>query len=81
MVAMSDWLGLRRIDQEEPNNCAEDDLVFDDNYLAWGNVDIALGVEEERFNMGSRARSLGRATGSGSGSICNIFLMRERLLI
>jgi hypothetical protein len=55
--------------------------VFDDNYLAWGNVDIALGVEEERFNMGSRARSLGRATGSGSGSICNIFLMRERLLI
>lgn len=47
--------------KEEPNGCAEDDIVFDD-YLTWSKCARVAGVKEERLNMRSRMRPLGRAT-------------------
>ncbi len=41
---------------KSPNECAEDDLVFDDDCLKWSNVGRAVGVEEERFNMSEFTR-------------------------
>lgn len=53
----NDWL-IWILEEEEPNECTEDVLVFDDDYLIWGNVIRAAGVEEEIFNMWSRGGSL-----------------------
>ena len=41
----NDWLTGRI---EEPNQCVEDGIVFDADYLTWGNVARAIRVEEEK---------------------------------
>ncbi|XP_030955048.1 uncharacterized protein LOC115977364 [Quercus lobata] len=63
----NEWL-IGRVEEDEVEEFAEDDLVFNDDILTWGNVARASGVEEERFNFRSRMGTLGQATGSSSSS-------------
>ncbi|KAL4638941.1 hypothetical protein ACB092_03G182200 [Castanea dentata] len=59
----NEWL-IGRVEEDEVEEFAEDDLVFNDDILTWGSVARASGVEEERFNFRSRMGPLGQATGS-----------------
>ena len=61
------WL-TGRVEEDELDEFAKDDLVFDDDILTWGSVARAFGVEEERFNLRSRMGPLGQAIGSSSSS-------------
>ena len=61
----NEWL-IGRVEEDKIEEFAEDDLVFNDDILTWGNVARAFGVEEERFNFRSRMRPLGQAAGSSS---------------
>ncbi|KAM3754067.1 hypothetical protein ACB098_03G139600 [Castanea mollissima] len=61
----NEWL-IGRVEEDEVEEFAEDDLVFNDDILTWGSVARASGVEEERFNFRSRMGPLGQATGSSS---------------
>ena len=58
------------VDQKIKEECAEDDVVFDDgNDLTWGDVARACGVEEERFNIRTRVnRLVGREASSSSSA-------------
>ena len=59
---------IGRVEENELDEFAEDDLVFDDDILTWGGVARASRVEEERLNLRSRMGPLGQATGSSSSS-------------
>ncbi|KAM3737671.1 hypothetical protein ACB098_09G074200 [Castanea mollissima] len=61
----NEWL-IGRVEEDEVEEFAEDDLVFNDDILTWGSVARASRVEEERFNFKSRMGPLGQATGSSS---------------
>ena len=61
----NEWL-IGRVEEDEVKEFVEDDLVFNDDILTWGNVGRAFRVEEERFNFRSRMRPLGQAAGSSS---------------
>ena len=63
----NEWL-IGRVEEDEVEEFAEDDLVSNDDILTWGSVARAFGVEEERFNFRSRMGPLGQATGSSSSS-------------
>ena len=63
----NEWL-IGRVEEDEVEEFFEDDLVFNDDILTWGNVARAFGVEEERFNFRSRMGPLGQAIGSSSSS-------------
>ena len=49
----NEWL-IGRVEEDEVKEFVEDDLVFNDDILTWGNVAKAFRVEEERFNFRSR---------------------------
>ena len=63
----NEWL-IGRVEEDEVEEFAEDDLAFDDDILTWGNVARAFEVKEEIFNFRSRMGPLGQATGSSSSS-------------
>ena len=63
----NEWL-TGRVGEDELDEFAKDDLAFDDDILTWGSVARAFRVEKERFNLRSRMRPLGQATGSSSSS-------------
>ncbi|KAL0012283.1 hypothetical protein SO802_007391 [Lithocarpus litseifolius] len=63
----NEWL-IGRVEEDEVEEFAEDDLVFNDDILTWSSVARASGVEEERFNFRSRMGPIGQATSSSSSS-------------
>ena len=54
------------VEKDELDEFVEDDLVFDDDILTWGNVARTSRVEEEWFNLKWRMGPLGQAIGSSS---------------
>lgn len=46
----NEWL-IGSVEEDEVEEFAEDDLVFNDDILTWSNVARAFGVEEEIFNF------------------------------
>ena len=68
----NEWL-IGRIEEDEVEEFAEDDLVFNDDILTWGNVARAFGVKEERFNFRSRMGPLGQV----QVLVHNMLLMME----
>jgi hypothetical protein len=51
----NEWL-TGRVDDEE-DEAAEDDLVFDDNYLTWGVVADAAGATEPPRSLRSQSKT------------------------
>ncbi|RVW36765.1 hypothetical protein CK203_101561 [Vitis vinifera] len=52
----NEWL-IGRMEDEDSHGGAQDDFVFDDDNLTWGDVARAAGVEEARFDTRARARA------------------------
>ena len=52
----NEWM-IGRIEDEDSHGGAQDDFVFDDDNLTWGDVARATGVEEARFDTRARARA------------------------
>ena len=48
---------IGRMEYEDSHGSAQDDFVFDDDNLTWGDVAKATGVEEARFDIRARARA------------------------
>ena len=51
----NEWL-IGRMEDEDSQGGAQDDFVFDDDNLTWGDVARATGVEEAKFETRARAR-------------------------
>ena len=63
----NDWLIGRMADEDSHDHVdAQDDLVFDDDDLTWGDVAIASEAEEPRFDTRARASSSMLPTSRGS---------------
>ena len=45
------------MEDEDSHGGAQDDFVFDDDNLTWGDVARATGAEEARFDTRARASS------------------------
>ena len=45
------------MEDEDSHEGAQDDCVFDDNNLTWGDIARAIGAEEARFDTRTRARA------------------------
>ena len=45
------------MENEDSHGGAQDDFVFDDDNLTWGDVARAIGAEEARFDTRARARA------------------------
>ncbi|KAL6338093.1 hypothetical protein AAG906_010661 [Vitis piasezkii] len=52
----NEWL-IGRMKYEDSHGGAQDDFVFDDDNLTWGDVARAIGAEEARFDTRTRARA------------------------
>ncbi|CBI37241.3 unnamed protein product, partial [Vitis vinifera] len=52
----NEWL-IGRMEDEAFHGGAQDDFVFDDDNLTWGDVARATGAEEARFDTRARARA------------------------
>ena len=52
----NEWL-IGRMEDEDSHGGAQDDFVFDDDNLTWGDVARAAGAEEARFDTRARASS------------------------
>ncbi|RVW13361.1 hypothetical protein CK203_095743 [Vitis vinifera] len=52
----NEWL-IERMEDEDSHGGAQDDFVFDDDNLTWGDVARAAGAEEARFDTRARARA------------------------
>ncbi|XP_059597713.1 uncharacterized protein LOC109121933 [Vitis vinifera] len=52
----NEWL-IGRMEDEDSHGGAQDDFVFDDDNLTWGDVARAAGDEEARFDTRARARA------------------------
>ena len=52
----NEWL-IGRMEDEDSHGGAQDDFVFDDDNLTWGDVARATGAEEARFDTRARART------------------------
>ncbi|RVW62502.1 hypothetical protein CK203_064010 [Vitis vinifera] len=52
----NEWL-IGRMEDEDSHGGAQDDFVFDDDNLTWGDVARAVGAEEARFDTRARARA------------------------
>ncbi|RVW17887.1 hypothetical protein CK203_093585 [Vitis vinifera] len=52
----NEWL-IGRMEDEDSHGGAQDDFVFDDDNLTWGDVARAAGAEEVRFDTRARARA------------------------
>ncbi|KAJ9705844.1 hypothetical protein PVL29_003780 [Vitis rotundifolia] len=52
----NEWL-IGRMEDEDSHGGAQDDFVFDDDNLTWGDVARASGAEEARFDTRARARA------------------------
>ncbi|RVW19146.1 hypothetical protein CK203_095168 [Vitis vinifera] len=52
----NEWL-IGRMEDEDSHGGAQDDFVFDDDNLTWGDVSRAAGAEEARFDTRARASS------------------------
>ena len=48
---------IGRMEDEDSHGGAQNDFVFDDDNLIWGDVGRATGVEEARFDARARASS------------------------
>ncbi|RVW53215.1 hypothetical protein CK203_115599 [Vitis vinifera] len=48
---------IGRMEDEDSHGGAQDDFVFDDDNLTWGDVARAAGAEEARFDTRARARA------------------------
>ena len=51
-----EWL-IGRMEDEDSHRRAQDDFVFDEDNLTWGDVARVTGVEEARFDTRARARA------------------------
>ncbi|XP_010644982.2 uncharacterized protein LOC104877761 [Vitis vinifera] len=52
----NEWL-IGRMEDEDSHGGAQDNFVFDDDNLTWGDVARAAGAEEARFDTRARARA------------------------
>ncbi|XP_034694081.1 uncharacterized protein LOC117920577 [Vitis riparia] len=52
----NEWL-IGRMEDEDSHGGVQDDFVFDDDNLTWGDVARAAGAEEARFDTRARARA------------------------
>ena len=52
----NEWL-IGRMEYEDSHGGAQDNFVFDDDNLTWGNVVKAIEAEEARFDTRARARA------------------------
>ena len=52
----NEWL-IGRMEYEDSHGGAQDNFVFDDDNLIWGNVAKATEVEEARFDTRARTRA------------------------
>ena len=52
----NEWL-IGRMEDEDSQGGAQDDFVFDDDNLTWGDVARATGAEEAKFDTRARARA------------------------
>ena len=52
----NEWL-TGRMEDEDSHGGAQDNFVFDDDNLTWGDVARATGAEEARFDTRARARA------------------------
>ena len=52
----NEWL-IGRMEDEDSHGGAQDDFVFDDDNLTWGDVARAAGAEEARFDTRARAKA------------------------
>ena len=52
----NEWL-IGRMKEEDSHRRAQDDFVFDEDNLTWGDVARATGVEEAGFDTRVRARA------------------------
>ena len=52
----NEWL-IGKMEDEDSHGDAQDDFVFDDDNLTWGDVARATGAEEARFDTRARARA------------------------
>ncbi|KAJ9682088.1 hypothetical protein PVL29_018125 [Vitis rotundifolia] len=52
----NEWL-IGRMEDEDSHGGAQDDFVFDDDNLTWGDVARASGAEEARFDTRARERA------------------------
>ena len=52
----NEWL-IGRMEDEDSHGDTQDDFVFDDDNLAWGDVARATGAEEARFDTKIRAKA------------------------
>ncbi|RVW38640.1 hypothetical protein CK203_077543 [Vitis vinifera] len=52
----NEWL-IGRMEDEDSHGGAQDDFVFNDDNLTWGDVARAAGAEEARFDTRARARA------------------------
>ena len=52
----NEWL-IGRMEDENSHGGAQDDFVFDDDNLTWGDVARAIGAEEAKFDTRARART------------------------
>ena len=50
------WL-IGRMKEEDSHRRAQDDFVFDEDNLTWGDVARAIRAEEARFDTRARARA------------------------
>ncbi|RVW36368.1 hypothetical protein CK203_083841 [Vitis vinifera] len=52
----NEWL-IGRMEDEDSHGGAQDDFVFDDDNLTWGDVARAVGAKEAKFDTRARARA------------------------
>ena len=52
----NEWL-IGKMKYEDFHGGAQDDFVFDDGNLAWGDVARATGIEETRFDTRTKVRA------------------------
>ena len=52
----NEWL-IGKMKYEDFHGGAQDDFVFDDGNLAWGDVARATGIEDTRFDTRTRVRA------------------------
>ena len=52
----NEWL-IGRIEDKDSHGGAQDDFVFDNDNLTWGDVARAIGAKEVRFDTRARARA------------------------
>nr|CAN83296.1 hypothetical protein VITISV_008290 [Vitis vinifera] len=78
----NEWL-IGKMEDEDSHGGAQDDFVFDDDNLTWGDVARAIGAEEARFDTRTRARASSsiipptRGIASSSGTLPSHSLIDE----